>query len=177
MQYVRGMPAVIEHVPVAEPYGAPEQLVAHAPAVDEPELLVGLRARGRRQPDPTRQLDRPRRVPYGNEAGDEVLSQHLGEALLARRIASRQRRIEQHALGASQAERDIRTGQGEALQQARDVSRLRRRTAHEFAPCGYVEKEIAHFDGCTGRMSGRAHGSYRATVDADLGSVFRIRWV
>ena len=124
MQHVGGVPAVVEHVAVAEPYGACEQLVAHAPAVDEPELLVGLRARGGRQGYPTRELHRAGGVVDGNEARDELLSQHLGEALLARGLARRRRRIEQDALAASKTERDIRAGQRQAFQQARDVAGL-----------------------------------------------------
>src|SRR5487761_854274 len=104
MQYVGGVPAVIEHVAVAEPDRARKQLVAHVPAVDEPELLIGLCARRRRQADPTRQLDRTGGLIDGNEAREKILAQHLRHTLFALWLACRRRRIEQHTLAAAQAE-------------------------------------------------------------------------
>ena len=55
IQHVGGMAAVVQHVAVGEAHRVHEQPVAHRAAVDEPELLVRLRARARRQADPSRE--------------------------------------------------------------------------------------------------------------------------
>src|SRR6185312_15518993 len=62
----------------------------------------------------------------------------------------------------------VRTGERQPLDEPRDVTRLRRRAAHELAPGRNVEKEIADLDRGARRMCRRPHGRYLATVDADL---------
>src|SRR6185437_15008318 len=101
----------------------------------------------------------------------------LGEALLARRLACRQRRIEEHALAASQTKRDVRTGQSEALQEARNVSRLGGRAAYELAPRRDVEEEVTNLDGGARRMRGRPQRGHHAAVDADLRRTLRACWM
>ena len=56
VQHVRGMPAVIEHVPVTQPRGIAQQPVAHRAAVHVPELAIGTGARRRRQTQPAADL-------------------------------------------------------------------------------------------------------------------------
>ncbi len=111
----------------------------------------------------------------GNEIRDEFLSQHLREPLLARRLASRQGRIEEHPRAAAQAEGHIGTGQRQPLEQARDVSGFGRGAAHELAPRGDVEEKVAHLDRGPGRVRRGAHRAHRARIDGDLGGALRIQ--
>jgi len=52
VQDVRGMAPVIQDIAVGKPHRVHQQPVAHAAAVDEPELLIRLGARGGRQSRP-----------------------------------------------------------------------------------------------------------------------------
>jgi len=171
VEHIGGVSAVIQHVPVREPDGVHQQPIAHAAAVDEPELLVRLRARARRQAGPSGQHDGPRRVPQRDRGGGKVLPEYLLEAREIGSRATHRRSIEEHPRAVAQAKAHVEARQHQPLHEPRDVRQLGRVAAHELAARRHVEEQVAHLDGGARRMRRRAHARQRPPVDVELRSV------
>ena len=173
IQHVGGMAPVVEHVAVGEAHRVHEQPIAHRAAVDEPELLVRLRARARRQADPSREHERPGRLAQRQRGGGK-LARHdrLDARELARSLGDR-RGIEQHARPVPQSEAHVEARQGEPLDQARDVAELGGIALHEAPPGRHVVEELTHLDGGAGRMRRRARPGEHPALAADLGRALR----
>ena len=168
VEHISGMAAVIQHVPVRKSDGVHQQPVTHAAAIDEPELLVRLRARARRQACPTGQHDGPRRVPHGDRSGRKVPAEYLLEAREVGARAAHRRGIQQHPRAVAQAKAHVKARQHQPLHELRDVRELGRFAAHELAPRRHIEEQVTHLDGGAWRVRRRAHGRQRTPVEVDL---------
>ena len=107
VQGIGSVPPVVQNITVPEPDRIHQQPVAHAAAVDEPELLIRLRARRGRQTEPAAQRHRPRGMLDGDRAGGEVLAEHLRKPPGVLALPCRCGGLEQHALAVSEAESHV----------------------------------------------------------------------
>ncbi len=57
VENVGSVPATVQDVAIGDAYRVHQQSIADVAIVDEPELLIRLATRGRRQTDPTRDVD------------------------------------------------------------------------------------------------------------------------
>jgi len=169
IEHVRGMPSVIEHIPVSESHGIAEEAVAHAAAVHEPELLVRLSARCRWQADPTAQAHGPCDTAQRHRPRQELRSEHCGEARLLSRGVDRGR-VKHAALAMPQPKADIEARQRKALHPAHDVAELGGLASHELAPRRHIEEEVADLDAGAARMRRRPRGAHAAAVDTHFAS-------
>ena len=150
------MAPVIEHVAIGQTHGIAQQPIAHAAAIHEPELLIGLRARGGRQPHPAAQSPRVlRRCVRASACGRNSAPRTAPRRAAPPSIVDR-RRIKHAALAMSQPKADIEARERQPFHPAHDVAELGGVAADEFAPRRHVEKELADLDAGARRDAPRA---------------------
>jgi hypothetical protein len=59
VQHISAVTAAIENIAIGKSHRIHQQTIAHAAAIDEPELLIGLRARCSRKSEPARERHWP----------------------------------------------------------------------------------------------------------------------
>src|SRR5262249_48643934 len=148
IENIGSMTAAVEHIAIGEAHRVHQQPVAYIAVVDEPELLVRLRARGGRQTYPTGDVDRTGRVIHRHAPRRELFTQNFPEAhdLLTfgygRGVENQARPITQPGGPMGQTKGHVESRQREPFDQPRDVSKLRRVAAHEFASRRDVEEQV-----------------------------------
>jgi hypothetical protein len=132
-----------------------EQLVAHQPAVDVPQLQVrrGAREGGQRRPaGQAQRADREIEPQCGiHEGGPEQAPQ----AVFAGRQIERRRQLLDDPAVVRPAERHRKARQRQTPQQLVDVLELGLLAAQKLAPRRQVVEQIAHRDGGAGAVCGR----------------------
>src|SRR5262249_44795951 len=98
---------VVEHIAVSESYRVHEEAIPDAPAVDEPELLVGLRPRAGGKSRPAGEHDGTCGVAHRDGALCELGAQHLAEPGELGAGPIERRHIEDHTRAVAEPEADI----------------------------------------------------------------------
>ncbi len=174
IQDIRRMSAVIQHVPIRQPDGVRQQAIAHAAAVHEPELPILLRARGGRQADPARDLDRPGRMLHNHRFGRKIRAENSREAPLRATRSGDRGSLECRSFAVAKPECHVEARQRQPLDEPHDMTELGRFASNEFAPRGNVEEQVPDLDRRSRRMGGRADPGNTAALDADLAGVLRL---
>ena len=155
VQQIRRESTVEQHVVVRQSRRTGHQPVAHEPAIQERELKIGLRARKRRERQPTVQAQALRLVAKFNHMRGKILAADLRHARqpLGRRTCGRQ--CPNPFAVVRQRESDIEARQGQTFQHAHGMLELGGFGAQKLAPRRDVEEQIAHFQAGTLRVRGR----------------------
>jgi hypothetical protein len=74
------MTAVEQHIAIGHARRVDEQAITYSAAIDEPVSQIALRARERRQADPTPQAQRPALYHYRHTSTGKLIAHHLCHA-------------------------------------------------------------------------------------------------
>src|SRR5882757_9745294 len=98
----------------------------------------------------------------------ELLAEQFRQACGLGAFSRSRRSVEQQARAVAEPESHIEAREREPFDQPDDMAQLGRITAHELAPRGHVEEQLAYFDASALRMGGGANRRNRSSVDAYL---------
>lgn len=150
-EHIAGLALAVQHVFVGRADGVADELVAHMAAVDPDVLLVGPRAGGLGQAGAAGQREWPGAVLEGAALGDEVLAEHVGDALLAGRGPPL---VDELALMPDR-EADVGPRQRVAAHGLHAMGQFGRIGLQELAAGGRREEQLAHLDAGAARAGGR----------------------
>src|SRR5215475_789793 len=165
-QHRRGVDARRDHRAVGFGEGFADDLVAHVAAVDEEELAVSARSRGRRRRDETARAHLTRFRQDFDQVADEFAAEDLVGPLAQIGGGCN---AQTFAVVVGQYERQLRVGQRVMRDQIGDVITFGGLRLQKFAARRDVEEEVADFKFGASRKGYVAHVEHPPAADLDLG--------
>jgi hypothetical protein len=166
---------VEQHIAISQTHSVHQQPVADAAAVYKPELLIRGTSRSRRQSQPAADPYGPCRMLERQRLLQEIVADDGAHPCLDRLQGGiGGLRVKHDPLAIAQLKTDVRARQGQALDQAHDMTGLGHVAAYELASRRNVEEQVAHFDGGAHHMRRGTHVRAGAAFGLDLHRMLRL---
>jgi hypothetical protein len=149
IQHEHRMSAMKQHVTIGLAYRMTDHFVAHRPAINEEQLLIGLAAIVRGQTHPAPQSQTIARFIHRHTVLHEIVTEQAADTL-QRRLSRWQ--FVNRLVVLPQAEADGEMGQRQAPHHVIDLLALGAFGAQKLAPRRGVVKQVQHFNGGAHRV-------------------------